>query len=44
MVSDLLPAIREVDEAIHPQGRNCGCGDFAIGGVDAHVICSAIRE
>jgi len=26
MVSDLLPVIREVDEVIHSQGRNCSYG------------------
>jgi hypothetical protein len=35
MVSDLLPAIREVDEVIHSQGRNCGCGTLQLVGFDA---------
>jgi hypothetical protein len=32
MVSDLLLAIREVDEVIHLQEEICGLRDFASGG------------
>lgn len=38
MVSDLLLAIREVDEVNSFAGRNCGLRDFASGGVRCHVI------
>jgi hypothetical protein len=35
MVSKLVRAPREVDEDIYLEGRNCGCGTFAVVGFDA---------
>jgi hypothetical protein len=44
MVSDLLLAIREVDEVIHLEEKNCRSRDFASGGARCHVISDPGRK